>query len=136
MFKVSKLFSAKIDIEGKWVAVMKHSRNDRSMKLGFFQTRCLKREEIHEFIVCDREAEVTSTIDNVAYLGFGEITQGGVVEVGDCLYCGETIVGQVVGFDETHLPNHFNIIIQGESLATGYSFGLKPMDSFFVRQNT
>src|SRR4051812_37525310 len=115
------LFSEKIRIRGRWVAVMNHACNDQGMVLNAFRTRCLKQGEIHEFVVCRQDPAVGGLIDTVAYLGFGEIVVGGVVEVGDPLYLDEELIGKIVGFDDTCMPNYFTIVIRSKTLITGYA---------------
>lgn len=135
MLKTHTLFSTKLDVQGRWVAIMEHRRSDRAMQPSAFKTRCLKQSEIHEFIICEEPPSETTPINNVSYLGFGEIQQGGVVEVGDWLYIQDALMGQILGFDETHMPNHLNILIQSNSLVTGHSLGLLPRNSFWIRSH-
>lgn len=132
MKKEVSLFSEKINIRGKWVAVMDYVRHDRGIILTSFNTRCFKKHEIHEFIVCSTNAIPNEPIDNVTYLGFGEITQGGVVEVGDIMYQEDRPIGTIFGFDETHMPNHYNIIIKTDNPLTGFAMGIKSTDVFSI----
>lgn len=45
-------------------------------------------------------------VNNVANLGFFEVNEGGVIIIGDNVYIEEKLIGKVIGFDDTHMPNH------------------------------
>jgi hypothetical protein len=130
------LFSEKIRIRGRWVAVMNHARNDQAMVLNPFRIRCLKPGDIHEFVVCSQEPAAGEPIGAVACLGFGEIVAGGVVEVGDPISMGEELIGKIAGFDDSCMPNYFTIVIRSKTLITGYARRLKPSDVFFIGCST
>ncbi|MFO8035706.1 MAG: hypothetical protein R6U57_03660 [Anaerolineales bacterium] len=66
------------------------------------------------------------TIDNIAYLGFFQVFEGGVIWVGDKVDIEGRVIGYVSGFDLTHFPNHMNIVIQTrEPLQTGKESGVQ-----------
>ena len=130
------LFSEKLRVRGRWVAVMNHACDAQAMVLSGFRTRCLKQGEIHQFIVCGQEAVSGELIASVAYLGFGEIVAGGVIEIGDPVYIGEEPIGKIVGFDATYMPNYFNVVICSKTPITGYARRLKPSDVFFIGSST
>jgi hypothetical protein len=128
-----KMFSEKSTLYGNWVAVMDHERHERALTLSSFRTRCFKQGEIHEFLLCDRDTAKLKLINDVAYLGFGAFTQGGVVEVGDEFWCGDNCIGSILGFDETHMPNHYNVIIQSEQATSGFQRGLRQQEAFSIK---
>jgi len=41
-------------------------------------------------------------------------------------------IGTLVGFDETHMPNHLNILLYGPERRTGQQFGLKGGDTVII----
>jgi Family of unknown function (DUF6917) len=127
------MFSDKSEVAGRWLAIMDHVRNDRGLFLSSFRTRCVRSGEIHEFLLCPADAERAERIDSLSYLGFGEIDSAGVIEVGDSVYLGRMFVGHVLGFDDTHAPNHYNVVIRGPRSCTGQSLGLSVGDRFSVR---
>ena len=129
---MEKLFSEKSVVCGKWVAIMDYARQDRGIILTAFRTRCLTQHEIHEFIVCGPDVIPNKPIDKVAYLGFGEITEGGVVEIGDSVYSDKRLIGTILGFDETHVPNHYNVIIKMDTPLSGHTLGLKLAEFFSI----
>jgi hypothetical protein len=76
--------------------------------------------EIHELAVTDDPAAGPGArVERVAYAGFVEIVCGGVILVGDHVTLGPRQLGQVVGFDCTHFPNHMNILVRGPNWQTG-----------------
>jgi hypothetical protein len=119
-----KMFGDREAVTGRWSAVMRHRRNDRRMIPASWQTRCIRSGEIHEFILCTPSAGNNQPMDDVAYLGFAEIRVGGVLVIGDELWADDRLIGTVHGFDETHWPNHYNILIAAEELLTGVDLGL------------
>lgn len=128
------IFSDKRTLTGKFAAVMNFSNPKRGIKLTEFRTRCLLKNEIHEFILCAEDTDPNSLIDKVFYLGFGEFTEGGVMEVGDTVYLGDRPFGTILGFDETHFPNHYNILIKTDNLKTGEELGVKAEDTFSIQK--
>jgi hypothetical protein len=132
MKKLEKLFSEKTKVSCKWVAIMDYTRHDRGIIITAFRTRCFEKNEIHEFIACSNTSLPDKPIDKVAYLGFGEIIQGGVVEVGDVMYSGKNPIGTIMGFDETHMPNHYNIIIKTDNPLSGFALKIKLSDVFSI----
>jgi uncharacterized protein YuzE len=64
-------------------------------------------------------------VDRVAYIGFFEVEEGGIILVNDQVTVDGQEVGQVVGFDFTHAPNHLNILIRTATPMTGLELGLK-----------
>jgi hypothetical protein len=129
----SEMFSSRCEVLGRWVAVMEHRRNDRKLVPAAWKTRCICAGEIHEFILCQHGRTHGEEINDVSYLGFAEITSGGVVALGDGLHVDGRLIGTVCGFDETHAPNHYNILIATERLVTGAEIGLVVGESVIFR---
>lgn len=122
-------------LTGVWIAVMDHERHDRALQLTSHRTRCIQEKEIHEFIICDQATDISLLIDHLAYLGFGEFLSGGVIEIGDSLYIETRLIGKVVGFDETHFPNHYNIIVQGNNCISGATQNLILNSIFLIKKS-
>jgi hypothetical protein len=51
------------------------------------------------------------SVDRIAALAFFEVARSGCVIVGEKLIAGGQVIGTVLGFDETHEPNHMNIVV-------------------------
>jgi len=62
-------------------------------------------------------------VNRIAYLGFVAIADGGVIVADDEVYLAGCLVGTLAGFDETHMPNHLNIVIRTDRLADGVEQG-------------
>ncbi len=123
-------YAAKSDVVGKLVCILDARSEERGMELIIHPSRALCQGEIHELAVTDDpEAGPEYTVDRVAYLAFFDVEQGGIVLVGDKVRVGERVIGQVVGFDLTHFPNHMNILVLGSESKTGPELGLSLEDS-------
>ncbi|ODA39685.1 hypothetical protein [Desulfosporosinus sp. BG] len=113
-------YAAKRVIKGRLVVILKGKLEQRGLELIPTISRAVLKDEVHELIVTDQEnAGPGSKVDKIAYIGFVEITAGGVMTVGDTLTCQDKVLGRVVGFDETHLPNHLNIVLASDTRSDG-----------------
>ena len=113
--------SRKSDVHAELVVVLSTKREDRGLKLITPHTRAVLRNEIHEFIITDeQEACPTATVDRVACLCFAEIKKGGIIAFGDKVMVEGRMIGEIVGFDETHMPNHMNVIIRANERKSGF----------------
>jgi len=118
-------YVAKSDVVGRVVCILDARSEERGMELVVHPSRALCQGEIHELAITDDpEASPGRTVDEVAYLAFFSVEQGGMVLVGDRVRVGEAEVGQVVGFDLTHFPNHMNILVGAKERKTGPELGL------------
>ncbi len=118
-------YVAKSDVVGALVCILDARSEARGMKLEIHPSRAVREGEIHELAVtADPRAGPGYTVDQVAYLAFFSVQTGGIVLVGDRVILGEVDVGEVVGFDLTHYPNHMNILVGAEERKTGPELGL------------
>lgn len=119
-------YATKRTIKGKLVVILRGKLEERKLELIPTISRAVLQNEIHELIVTDQEnIGPGSQVDKIAYLGFMEISVGGVMTVGDTLTCQDKVLGRVVGFDETHLPNHLNIVLASGFRSDGVEQGLQ-----------
>ena len=126
-------FSQRSVVEVGVVAVMDARRDDRNMVLIEPLTRAVRQGEIHEFIMTDEvNAQPGSTVNRVTYLAFGVIRREGIIRTGDDLIVAGEIVGQIAGYDETHMPNHMNIVFYAEKAKTGAEINLTLGQEFTV----
>ena len=112
-------------VAGVLVKVLVHSRDDRGMRLEEFASRCVRQGEVHELVTTDHAVD-DPRIDRVGFLGFTEISHGGVIDRGDEVHIGGEYVGKVLGFDACHFPNHYNILIHRDAPVTGEQIALTP----------
>lgn len=103
------------------VVCVLHARSERrGMQLESHPSRAIPAGEIHELALSDDPAAAPGArVDRVAYAGFIEVVQGGVILVGDRVILGGRALGRVAGFDCTHFPNHMNILVYSPQLQTG-----------------
>jgi len=71
----------------------------------------------------DPYADPGSVVQRVWYVGFFEVARSGMPISGSSVRIGQVDLGVLVGFDETHMPNHLNIIIRTDRPATGLALG-------------
>lgn len=117
----------KIDIVGKLVLILDTEIDKRGLNLIAPYTRALLKNEIHELLLTDeKEAFPGKEVNRIAGIGFAEIKQGGIAVVGDKVLIEDKYLGEVAGFDETHMPNHQNIVIKSSKRANGVKLGFHP----------
>lgn len=118
-------YAAKSDVVGSIVCVLDARSEQRGMELVIHPSRAVCQGEIHELALTDDpQAGPEQTVDRVAYLAFFSVEVAGIVLVGDRVKAGNREIGEVVGFDLTHFPNHMNIVIRAEERKTGPELGL------------
>ena len=106
-------FVEKKVVKASTVVVLRGTIRNRGLQLINPRSRCVREKEIFEFMVAeDLDAAPGKTADNVRYLGFAEVFEGGSICVGDKVYLDGALLGIVSGFDETHMPNHQNMVLK------------------------
>lgn len=129
-------YYAKSDIQGRLVVVLDGKLEQRGLELITQISRCVLKNEIHELIASDETGlGAGSKVEKVSYLAFFEISQAGVLTIGDELFWGGRLIGTVAGFDETHMPNHLNIVISTRERLSGAELKLNLGDLITFRQS-
>ncbi len=124
-------YALKKDVEGIVVAVLDFATDKRGLHLITQPSRAVISGHVHELIITDdSEAGPDSHIDRVAYLAFIAICESGMLLQHDVVYLNDEKIGMLAGFDETHMPNHQNIVIKGESRSTGKERNIAIGDRF------
>ena len=135
MFSANPYY-AKTDIQGGLVVVLDGKLENRGLELITPISRCVLKNEIHELIASDEPGlGAGSKVEKVAYLAFVEITQAGVLTIGDEVLWADRIIGTIAGFDETHMPNHLNIVVRTRERRSGADLKLRLGDSITFRQS-
>lgn len=125
-------YAYKSEVRGRLVVILRGKLENRALSLVAPISRAVLKNEIHELIITDElQAGPGKTVNRISYAGFVEITGGGVLVAGDEVICGGRVLGSIAGFDETHLPNHLNIVIYSGSRSDGVELGLA-LDSEIV----
>jgi uncharacterized protein YuzE len=113
-------YAANRAVRGTVVTVLDSMHEARGLKLITTYSRALPKYCIHELIATDEtDKKPGDTANRIAYLAFFEVTRGGCILVGETLFVDGRAVGEIIGFDETHEPNHLNIIIGVKKRQTG-----------------
>ena len=120
-------FADKVPVRGKVVAVLRGQVPDRNMEIIPQQSRAVREGDVHEIVMTDRDVLPGGRASQVAYLAFVEFQCGGVLLRGDSLTAGGRVVGELVGFDLSHFPNHMNLVVKGD-LRSGEDLGIRVGD--------
>ena len=118
----SSIYLAKRPVTGEIVAVLDATFENRLLNLIPAQSRAVQNGEIHELMLVDKAVDVAN---HVIVLGFLEVISGGVILIGDQATLDGAPLGEVVGFDQTHMPNHMNILVKGPLRRTEMRLGSK-----------
>lgn len=113
------IYYKRTEVYGKIVVVMDAYLKDRGLHLIKQPTRVFKKHDVVELIVTEEKSDLGHDVHSIAYIGFVEIKNGGVVKRGDQLTIDGIVIGNVLGFDETHMPNHMNLVITVERKQSG-----------------
>ncbi len=119
------IYYKKRKIKGKIVAILHLSLKDRGLSLIVPQSRALKRGEIHEIIFTGEKKSPGEVVQDVSYIGFFEVLEGGIAIVGDTIRINDKDMAVLIGFNETHMPNHQNIVFFTKNPYTGKEYNLE-----------
>ncbi len=106
-------YKSKVTLRGKLVVVLQGQVKNRGLELIVQPSRVICKNQVHELILTEQSAYPGDLVNDILYLGFVEFENGGVLVTGDKLLIGGREIGHVCGFDETHMPNHLNIVLHG-----------------------
>jgi uncharacterized protein YuzE len=124
--KAEVFYVAKRPIEAEVTYVSKRRTEGRNLELIPLASRTVNRHEIQEVVFVDQDAiGPGSTVRDAAYLGFIEILRGNKLQTGDDLFIEGRYVGTVAGFDLSHYPNHFNIVVRTLERRSGAELGIR-----------
>lgn len=112
-----KVYGDRRPVVGEVVALLHITFEERGLKLIEARSRAMPLNEIHELIITDEEeAAPGRRVDRVSAVAFFEIRRGGLVVAGDEVSIGDKSLGEIAGFDLTHMPNHMNVLVKARSL--------------------
>ena len=117
-------------LEARFVGVLDNRNDGRELALIKAHTRVVRRHDIHELILTDEQSAAPGgTVNGVHYIGFVEFEAGGgILAEGDSVNIGGKAIGTIAGFDESHCPNHYNVLIKGPRRITGVELQQQPGD--------
>lgn len=129
-------YREKREINGNIVAILDLILEARGMQLIDPMSRALSKYSICEIAITNEiTAEPGQSVNHVGYLGFFEVTTGGVAIAGDKFFINNSLVGHLVGFDLAHAPNHLNIVIKVDEVTTGEKMQLQIGDQVKITTN-
>ncbi len=114
------------DVRSRLVLVLRGSATNRGLNIEPFRSRGVQQHDIHEIMISDVDASPGAVVDRVALIGFVEILTGGVITSRSEMFVGDLLIGRVIGFDETHAPNHLNICVFSPEFVDGFERDLAP----------
>ncbi|WP_274558693.1 Gfo/Idh/MocA family protein [Streptomyces spiramyceticus] len=121
--------AAKDPVTARMVKLLFHRRTDRGMTLSPWQSRCVRAGDVHELVTTtNRPATPGDRVDRVGFLGFAEFPVGAVIERGDRVHGPDGLIGVVAGFDESHAPNHYNILVDTDRVVSAEDLDLRTTD--------
>lgn len=112
----SSVYGYRRPVTGETVALLHVNFDDRGLELIETKSRTVKRYEIHELMITDEDAVPGGGADSVRAIGFFEIIESGLIVVGDEVWIEDRYLGELAGYDLTHMPNHMNIVVKSETL--------------------
>jgi hypothetical protein len=110
------VYGERRQVEGEVVALLHVSFQDRGLSLIETKSRAVRLNEIHELMITDEDAAPGGGADRVRVIAFFEVKTPGLIVVGDKVSVGNKPLGVLAGYDETHMPNHMNIVVKTQSL--------------------
>ena len=117
-------FHAKRPVAGTVVVVLDGYLDNRSLSLIPPISRAYPEHAIVELIATDEAAVAPGgSVQAIAYLGFVELLTSGVIVVGDEVVVGGQVVGTIAGYDDTHMPNHQNVVVSVAKRVSGKDLG-------------
>jgi hypothetical protein len=113
-------------MRGKIVVVLDGLLENRELQLIQPISRAFSGGSIIELIGTDeKNAGPGKKVDAIAYIAFVELTTSGILLTGDVVKCKGNPIGTIVGYDDTHMPNHQNTIILMEKRISGKDLALE-----------
>ena len=106
--------------------ILTNAAPKRFMGLIPSSSRVVRVHDVHELVCSDENQLPGGAVEDVSYLAFIVFEDSGVVAVGDHMEVEGEFFGRVMGFNETHAPNHFNIVLRVAPPVTGLQAGWSP----------
>jgi hypothetical protein len=110
------VYGKRRQVEGEVVALLHVSFQDRGLRLIEAKSRAVRLNDVHELMITDEDAAPGGGADRVRAVAFFEVTKPGLIVVGDRVTVGVKRLGTLAGYDETHMPNHINVVVKAPSL--------------------
>jgi len=127
-------FHAKRDLPTRVAVVLDGHLENRNLHLIQPLSRAFSEKTIIELITTDdQQAQPGTVVQPIAYLAFVELQRSGVILVGDTVEWNGKIIGTIAGYDDTHMPNHQNVIVSVPKRISGKELGLQMEDTITIK---
>lgn len=111
------VYGSRKPVKGTVVALLHVEFMDRGLRLIETKSRALRAGEVHELMITDEaDAAPGGGADRVRAVAFFTVDNPGLAVVGDEVSIEDRRLGRVAGYDETHMPNHMNLLVYAGSL--------------------
>ena len=114
-----RIYSERRPVRGEVVTVIDVLFDSSNIDLADSWSRAVPRGEIHEIMIWNPIEDE----NDAAAIAFIEIIQGGNVVNGDEVKIDGEPIGNLVGFDYNHMPNHMNVVVETKSLKLPLKLG-------------
>jgi hypothetical protein len=147
--EIQEAYASKTPMRARIVAVMDLSMQGRNLELIDTPSRGFHRHEVHQLTLTDDpvlppttdvfpedmrpDGEPDHVARNASVLCFFEVLDSGLVLTGDEFVRNGDVLGDVRGYDVTHHPNHYNVILHAPRRRTGVDVGLEPGEELVIR---
>lgn len=126
-------FHAKRDMPGRVAVVLDGHLENRGLKLIQPMSRAYAAGTVIELIATDDPAAAPGAeVQAIAYIAFVELERSGVILAGDPVVWNGRTIGHIAGYDDTHMPNHQNVIVAVEKRTSGRELGLALEDRIVI----
>jgi len=127
-------FHAKRPVALTVVVVLDGYLDNRSLSLIQPISRAYAQHTIIELIATDELSAVPGgSVQAIAYLGFVELLTSGVIVVWDEVLVRGQVVGTSAGYDDTHMPNHQNVLVSVKKRVSGKDLGWQVGEQVDIR---
>ncbi|NJD18956.1 MAG: hypothetical protein FIA95_06695 [Gemmatimonadetes bacterium] len=117
-------FHAKRPVAGTVVVVLDGYLENRALSLIQPISRAYPQHAVIELIATDEPGVAPGgSVQAIAYLGFVELLASGVIVAGDEVVVRGEVMGTIAGYDDTHMPNHQNVIVSVATRVSGKDLG-------------
>ncbi len=127
-------YHAKAEIRLRVVTVLQGLLENRGLELIKPISRAFPKGTVIELIGTDeQDAAPGGHVEKIAYVAFAELLDSGVLLSGDEIRFGDSVIGVIAGYDDTHMPNHQNTVITMPVRRSGKDLGLRPGSELHIK---
>ncbi len=119
-------YVSKETVFAKVVAILDFASEERGLKLISQPSRAVREGDVHELIITsDKSASPGGCVNEVSYIAFVKVQNSGVILKNDVVKHNGKRMGTLAGFDETHMPNHQNILLYSPDRISSRQLGIQ-----------